>query len=113
MKVNKLIDASGRSGGAGIEKNVLPVNNDPNGMVVFARPGVAMRFDINGNSIPPEHLGNPRIVTVPLKLGTPSARSLKRLEGSVFGEVHVPNQHLITIENPAKNTNASFEGRAT
>ncbi|MBA4189415.1 MAG: hypothetical protein C0467_15605 [Planctomycetaceae bacterium] len=109
VKINKLIDSSGRAGGAGVEKNVLPMN-DPNGVVVFARPGVAMRFDANGNSILPENLPNPRIVTVPLKLGTPSARSLKQLEGSIFGEIQVANQHLITVTNPAQNTNAVFEG---
>ncbi len=109
VKVTKLIDSSGRAGGAGVEKNVLPTS-DPNGMVVFARPGLAMRFDMNGNTIPPEHLVNPRIVTVPLKLGTPSADSLKRLEGSVFGEIHVPNQPLISVENPGQRTNVAFDG---
>lgn len=109
VKVNKVIDSGGRAGGAGSEKQTAPTN-DPSGMVVFARPGVAMRFDINGNSIPPESLSNPRVVTVPLKLGTPSAASLKRLEGSVFGEIQVPNQHLVTVENLKQNTGTSFAG---
>jgi len=109
VKINKLIDDSGRAGGAGVDRNVLP-NHDPSGMVVFARPGVALRFDINGNTIQPEQLPNPRIVTVPLKIATTSSRLLKRLEGSVFGEVHVPNQPLITVTSPEKHLNSPFDG---
>jgi hypothetical protein len=109
VKIGKVIDSSGRSGGAGAEKNITPTS-DPSGMVVFARPGVAMRFDINGNTIPPDSLSNPRVVTVPLKLGTSSAVSLRRLEGSIFGEIQVPNQPLITVENVKQNTGTRFTG---
>src|SRR5262249_34958041 len=100
---------AGRPGGAGTEKNP-PTPFDPNGMVVFARPGVAMRFDMNGNPILPETMANPRVVTVPLKVSTPSAHSLKRLEGAVYGEIQVPNQHLITVADPRKNTNTWYSG---
>lgn len=111
VRVSKLIDSTGRAGGAGMEKRGGSDQfNDFNGMVVFARPGVAMRFDTNGNIIPPDTLANPRVVTIPLKLGGPSAASLKRLEGSVFGEVMVPNQHLIAIENPKQNAGKSYPG---
>jgi hypothetical protein len=109
VKITRLIDGAGRPGGAGTEKNP-PQNFDPSGMVVFARPGLAMRFDMNGNPIPPETAANPRVVTVPLKLGTPSARTLKRLEGAVYGEVQVPNQHLITVTDPKKNTSTWHNG---
>ncbi|MCE9560889.1 MAG: hypothetical protein K8U57_02430 [Planctomycetes bacterium] len=109
MKITKVIDSNGRAGGAGIDKTVLPTQ-DPTGMVVFARPGVAMRFDMHGNSILPEHLPNPRIVTIPLKLATSSVRALKRLEGSLFGEIQVPNQTLLTVENPKDNTNVVYDG---
>jgi len=109
MKIHKVIDSNGRAGGAGIDKAVLPTH-DPTGMVVFARPGVALRFDTNGNSILPEHLPNPRIVTVPLKLATSSAQSLKRLEGSLFGEVQVANQTLVTVGNPKDNLNVWYDG---
>ncbi|VTU02225.1 Uncharacterized protein OS=Isosphaera pallida (strain ATCC 43644 / DSM 9630 / IS1B) GN=Isop_3204 PE=4 SV=1 [Gemmataceae bacterium] len=109
VKVHKLIDSEGRAGGAGTEKNPSPTH-DPTGTVVFARPGVALRFDANGNSIPPESLPNTRVVAVPLKLGTPAARSLRRLEGSVFAEVQVPNQQLIVVDQPEKRLNTAFEG---
>lgn len=109
VKVHRLIDSEGRAGGAGTEKNPSPTH-DPTGTVVFARPGVALRFDANGNSIPPESLPNSRVVAVPLKLGTPAARSLRRLEGSVFAEVQVPNQQLIVVDQPEKKTNVAFEG---
>jgi hypothetical protein len=103
VKVTRILDSAGRVGGSGIEKNPLP-SFDPSGMVVFARPGVVMRFDMHGNPIPPECLGNPRVVAVPLKINTPTARSLQRLEGAVYGEVVIPNQHLICITDPKKTT---------
>lgn len=109
VKISRLIDGAGRVGGAGIDKHPLP-NFDPNGMVVFARPGVVMRFDMNGNAIPPEAIANPRVVTVPLKLATTTARSIKRLEGAVYGEVQIPNQHLITVTDPKKNTSVWYSG---
>src|SRR5262245_29035979 len=109
VKITRLIDGAGRIGGAGTEKNP-PTPFDPNGTIVFARPGLAMRFDMNGNPIPPETIANPRVVTVPLKVSTPSARSLKRLEGAVYGEVQVPNQHLISVTDPKKNTNTWYSG---
>jgi hypothetical protein len=109
VKVTRLIDGAGRPGGAGSDKNP-PAVFDPNGLVVFARPGLVLRFDHHGNPIPPETAPNPRVVAVPLKLGTPSARSLKRLEGAVYGEIQVPNQHLITVADPKQHTNAWYSG---
>jgi hypothetical protein len=53
---------------------------------------------------------NPRIVPVPLKVATPTARSLKRLEGAVIGEITLPDQTLITLADPAKNTGTAFRG---
>jgi hypothetical protein len=109
VKVNRVIDSAGRVGGAGSEKEPTP-SFDPTGTVVFARPGLAMRFDVNGNTIPPETLANPRVVNVPIRVATPSARSLKRLEGSVFGEVQVPDQHLVTVTDPKRHTNETVGG---
>jgi hypothetical protein len=112
VKISRLIDSAGRVGGAGIEKPATPGNQDPNGMVVFARPGGIgmMRFDANGNAISPDTVPNPRILSVPLKLNSLSSRSLKRLEGSIFGEVQVPNQPLITVVDPKKHVNSAFNG---
>ena len=111
VKVSRLVDSSGRSGSGGVEKPApTGVDNSHGGMVVFARPGVVMRFDPNGNPIMPDTIPNPRIVPVPLKVATPTARSLKRLEGVVYGEMNLLNQHLVTIADPAKNTGRAIEG---
>ncbi len=118
VKINKLTDDAGRAGSAG-SVAVAPSNNfDFDGVVAWGggpgmgfNPGFGGRFDPRtGMPIPPDTLPNPRIVAVPLKLGTPSARSIKRLEGIVLGEIMVANQTLITIPDPAKHTNTAFDG---
>jgi hypothetical protein len=109
VKVTRLIDSNDRAGGAGTERNTTP-GFDPSGMVVFGRGGVAMRFDINGNPIPPESQPNPRVVPVPLKLNSETPRAIKRLEGSVFAELQLPNQHLIAVTDPAKKTGNWYHG---
>jgi hypothetical protein len=87
------------------------VNNfDPTGVVMFARPGVAFRFDSSGNTILPETMQNPRVVSVPIRISTPTAKSLKRLEGMVFGEVQVQNQQLISVTDPKSKMNAAISG---
>jgi hypothetical protein len=109
IKVSRLIDSSGRFGGAGTEK--LPVNNfDPTGVVMFARPGVAFRFDSSGNTILPETIQNPRVMQVPIRISTPTAKSLRRLEGMVFGEILVQNQQLISVAEPKSKLNAAISG---
>jgi hypothetical protein len=110
VKVSRVIDSAGRFGGAGTEKS--PVNNffDPTGVVMFARPGVVFRFDSSGNTILPESLQNPRVVPVPIRISTPSAKSLKRLEGLVFGEIQVQNQQLISVTDPKSKTNTAING---
>ncbi len=110
VKVTRVIDSAGRFGGSGTEKNPPPTISEPNGMVVFARPGVAMRLDATGNSVPPETLPNPRVFGLPLKVSTANATSLKRLEGVLFAEVHALNQQLITVTDPKRNTNVVMSG---
>src|SRR5207248_2894146 len=112
VKIGRVVDSAGRPGSAGTEKTVPPAF-DPTGTVVFARAGIAIRFDNNGNPIPPETVPNPRVVSVPLRVATVSAKSLKRLEGVVYAEVHVPNQHLITVADPKKNTGTAFTAGET
>jgi uncharacterized protein YjbJ (UPF0337 family) len=109
VKVSRVIDFFGRSGGAGTEKNPVP-NFDPNGVIMFARPGVAFRFDSNGNTVLPETQQNPRIVQIPIRIGTPTATSLKRLEGMVFGEIQIQNQQLIAVTDLKRNTNTAITG---
>lgn len=106
VKITKLIDSENRAGGLGVDKTIVPRDE----MNLGLQPRMAMRFDMNGNSIPPDCLVNPRIVPVPLKIATPSARMLKRLEGSVYGNVQLANQRLITVENPKEKVNGSFDG---
>jgi hypothetical protein len=94
----------------GVEKPV-PTGFDHNhGLVVFARPGVMVRFDKEGNPVMPETIPNPRVVAVPLKVATPTAKSLRRLEGVVFGEINLLNQPLVTINDLKKSTGRAIEG---
>jgi hypothetical protein len=109
VKITRVIDSNDRAGSAGVDKNTSP-DEEFNGMMFGRGPGIAMRFDINGNSIMPSSLANPRIVSVPLKLATATATSLKRLEGVVFGDIQLANQHLITVENPKQHLATSFDG---
>lgn len=109
VKVSRVIDSSGRTGAGGVENNP-PRKFDPTGAVVFARPGVAFRFDPNGNPVMPETIPNPRVVPLPLRIATPTAHSLKRLDGVVYGEMMLLNQHLVTIPDLKKNSGKVFEG---
>ncbi len=116
VKINKLTDDAGRAGGAG-SIPVAPSNNfEFDGVVAWGGGGLGGgqfggRFDPRtGMPIPPDSLPNPRIVGVPLKLGTPTARSINRMEGHVLGEIMVANQTLITVPDPARNTNKAFDG---
>lgn len=110
VRINRVIDSSGRFGAAGFEKPPLPPIADPNDNTLFAAPGVALRFDPRGNPIYPDTLPNPRVIPIYLKVATPSARSLRRLEGVVYGEMNALNQQLVVIPDPKKNTGAAFRG---
>ena len=119
VKITKLVDDAGRFGGAGA---MLPQDgsaDDHNGgdVVVFANPGGfgggrgAGRFNQRtGLWHNPERMPNPRVVAVPLKLATPTARSIKRLEGHILGEITLTNQTLITVADPVKHLGVSFSG---
>ena len=69
-----------------------------------------MRFDKEGNPVMPETIPNPRVVAVPLRVATPTAKSLKRLEGVVYGEINLLNQPLVTIADLKKSTGRAIEG---
>jgi hypothetical protein len=109
VKITRVIDSAGRFGGAGSEK-AKPPTFDPNGPLVFVRPGVVMRIDGVINENPPETVPNPRILKVPLRISTQTATYLKRLEGVVFAEINVPNQQLIAVTDPKHNKNVVFSG---
>ena len=114
VRVTKLIDDAGRVGtGGAVELPEAPANDAINAGVVFFNGGgrnVVMRWDDNGNPLAPSSHPNPRVVPVPLKLATPAARSLRRLEGVVVCELAVPDQPLVTIDAPAGHVGAAFEG---
>ena len=77
----------------------------------FGQMGGGMRFDPRtGMPIYPDSVPNPRIIAVPLKLGTPTARSIKRMEGFVLGEITLASQTLLTVTDPTKNTGVAFDG---
>jgi hypothetical protein len=114
VRVTRLIDDAGRVGSGAA---VRPVDDGPldlEGVVVWGGPGVKQgfaRFDRPGGA--PAALAsvpNPRVVPVPLKLATPHAKSLKRLEGFVFGELTLFNEPLVTVTAPEKHTGRTFEG---
>ena len=119
VKVTRLIDDAGRPGGAGSMK---PTFIDPfesevvalggrGGMVFVAPGGGGGRFDPRtGAPIYPDTIPNPRVVAVPLKLGTPTARNIKRMEGVVLGEITLANQTLITVIDPTKHTGVAHDG---
>ena len=78
--------------------------------MLLGRGGVAFRIEVAGNFPIPETYPNPHIVRVPFRLATPEARLLKRLEGTVFAELHIPNQHLITVAELKRFVNIPFSG---
>lgn len=118
VKVTKLIDEHGRFGGSGSMRayETAPSEFEDFGVVlggpvVAFRPGIGMRFDPRtGAPVYPETAANPRVIAVPLKVATPTARSLKRLEGKIFGEIALTNQTLVTLLEPAKRSGTAVEG---
>jgi hypothetical protein len=52
-----------------------------------------------GDAGRPQTRPNPRLATVGLKLGDRPARTLSLLEGVVVGEVTLPNQPLVTVDD--------------
>jgi hypothetical protein len=121
VKITKLVDDAGRVGGAGTARPPDAGGNDFDGGVVvwggvagFGGPvmgGGGIRFDPRtGAPIYPDTVPNPRVVAVPLKLGTPTARSIRRLEGAVLGEITLVNQTLLTVTDPTKNTGVAHDG---
>lgn len=121
VKVTKLIDDAGRFGGAGVARPAEPGFVDPDGgFVAFGGLGAVgglvlgrggVRFDPRtGAPIYPDTIPNPRVVEVPLKVATPTARTLKRLEGVVLGEITLTNQTLLTLDDPTKNVGTAFSG---
>ena len=113
VRIKRVIDDAGRVGCAGTPRDNSPSSDsyDPFGGVVFMGGGrVAMRWDFDGNPIPPGWHPNPRATPVLLKLATPDAKSLKLLEGTVVGEITVQNQPLIAAENPSRHVGSPLTG---
>lgn len=119
VKVTKLVDDHGRFGGGGappaFDAPPGPFEDfgivAPAGGIVALRPGLGVRWDPRtGAALYPDTVPNPRTVAVPLKVPTPTARALRRLEGKLFGEVTLTNQTLVTVPDPAKRVGTAFDG---
>ena len=93
VKITKLIDDAGRFGGAGTAKPAAG-GSDEVEVVAFGGPGAmrfggwgggGMRFDPRtGAPIYPDTVANPRVVAVPLKLGTPMPAASSGWRGSCW-----------------------------
>jgi hypothetical protein len=119
VKITKLIDEHGRFGGAGSVKPSFVDASDSEvvafggkgGVVFVPAGGRGGQFDPRtGAPIYPDTIPNPRVVAVPLKIGTPTARVIKRMEGMVLGEITLANQTLVTVADPTKNTGVAHDG---
>lgn len=115
VKIHKLIDEAGHSG-SGTSRPWDETLAGRHEVVAFAggggavlRPG-GIRWDSAGRMIEPATLPNPRIVPVSLKLDTPRARRIQRLEGAVVGKIIATNQPLITVKEPTRYVGHSFDG---
>jgi hypothetical protein len=108
VRITRVVDDAGRSGsGAVPEDSAAPADLMYNPWAVNRR--MAMRFAYDG-PVGPAAYPNPRVVPVPLRLATPTARALRLLEGAVVCEVAVPEQPLVTVEDPARLVGLSVEG---
>ncbi|MDB5311768.1 MAG: hypothetical protein JWO38_5970 [Gemmataceae bacterium] len=108
VRVTKAIDDAGRFGGGGALKE-LPPPADPFDGAVLVNRRMALRFEYDG-PVAPTAYPNPRVVPVPLRLATPSARSLRLLEGVVVCEVAIPEQPLVTVEDLTRRAGIPVEG---
>jgi hypothetical protein len=117
VKITRLTDDAGRAGGAGAPRPTTFEPFDSDVLVGWGGPGVRFgggfggRFDPRtGAPLFPDSMPNPRVIPVPLKLATPDARKIKRLEGLILGEIVLDKQPLVTVSEPAKHVGSTFEG---
>ena len=106
VRITRLVDEFDRLGSAGMKQ-------EPEGFMgdAFEVFGGGLAFGWDGNGpVRPAAFPNPRITPVPLRIASPNARKLKRLEGVVVGEIAVPDQPLITIDNLGANLGRVKEG---
>lgn len=101
VRVTRVVDEFGREGGGGPGPEPVAPAFGPFAGGVMVGQGVAMRWDPEGRPILPASYPNPRAVPVSLRVATPHARRLRRLEGVVVGEVVVPGAELAAIDHPA------------
>ncbi len=117
VRITKLTDDAGRAGAAGVARPEASEAPEFNGFIAvgggwrFVGGFGGGRFDPRtGMPLYPESMPNPRVIPVPLKLATQEARKIKRLEGSVVGELVLSNQPLVTVTEPEKHAGSTFEG---
>ena len=117
IRITRVIDDAGRLGASSTIKDPGPASGGEEfffgggGGMVIMRGGGGMVMGWDGETPRyPTSYPNPRVVPVPIKVATPSARSLKLLEGAVVCEIAVPGQPLVTIENISRNPGIGIEG---
>jgi len=108
VRITKVVDDSNRIGSGGM-------NREPDsfmgGMYEAFGFGGGLVMGWDGEAGPrPTSYPNPRITPVPIRVATPSARMLKKLEGVVVCEIAVPDQPLIAIDNLGANLGRGVEG---
>src|SRR5206468_3848361 len=90
IRVTKVVDDAGRLGASGTIKDMpFPAELFGGGAVWVGGGGMALRWDGDA-PVNPTTFPNTRVVPVPIRVATPSARSLQLLEGAVVGEVAIP-----------------------
>jgi hypothetical protein len=109
IRIAKVVDDSNRLGAAGTNREPSGFLTDFADGIVFAGGAVALGFDGEMPNRPTSRV-NPRIVPVNLRLGTPTAKKLNLLEGTVLCELSIPNQPLITIDGIAHSIGRGVDG---
>lgn len=118
VRITRAIDEDGRPLFADLilEQEYHP-NNYGNwvggGMAFMAVGGQVVQMfdgDNSGNTTPLTVAPNPRLHSLSLRTEDRSIRTLKRLEGVVSGDIHVPNVPVITIDQMANAVGKSSDG---
>lgn len=114
VRITKVVDDANRLGAGSSNKEPTGFAfNEFDGPVFFGGGAIGGAIAIGWDGempMNPTSYQNPRIVPVPIRVATHTARSLKLLEGALVCEINVPNQPLVTVDNVAQNIGKPVEG---
>lgn len=117
VRLTRAIDEDGRPLFADLipeqEYNLNNYSNWGGGRVFFMGGGQMVQMfdgDNSGNAIAQTTALNPRLTLLSLRTDDRSIHTLKRLEGVVSGDIHVPNVPVITIDQMANSVGKSSDG---